>query len=111
MKFLLVSVALWWSGFVHADMPLFVYQKSKDAEFVRSYVTGVGRGMLWLNEAATARYKRPLFCVPPRLALDEQIIHSLLDQEIRAPAGGRMYGPDIEIELILYNALVSRFPC
>jgi hypothetical protein len=111
VKLLIICLALSWSGSTYADMPLSVYQQSKDALFVKSYVTGVGRGMFWLNAAAGMYHKISLFCVPPKVALDEAIIHSLLEQEIHAPAGGKSYEPDVKIELILYNAFVSRFPC
>jgi hypothetical protein len=52
-----------------------------------------------------------LFCMPEKLALDEGVIQSLLDQEIREPAAGVPYPSGTSIELILTQAFVRRFPC
>jgi len=64
-----------------------------------------------MHATAELQGRKPLFCIPRKLSLDEGVIHSLLDQEIRNPASGKQYTPDSDIELILVSAFISRFPC
>ena len=80
-------------------------------ESLNSYVTGVGRGIFWANVMLGFQNTPPLFCIPANLSLDEGIIISLLDQEIRNPMKGARYEADTPIELILTGAFIHRFPC
>jgi len=80
-------------------------------ERLDSYLTGVGRGVFWANVMLRAQKKRQLFCMPAELSLDEGIIESLFDQEIRRPTKSAHYGEDTPIELILISAFIQRFPC
>lgn len=75
------------------------------------YVTGVGRGISWYNLMLEAKDMPKLFCLPKNLSLDQGIIESLLDQEIRASVSGIKYKDDDFIELIMLEAFVGRFPC
>ena len=99
----------------NADFSLEQYrtlsQSSEIKEKFRDYVTGVGRGIFWANVMLGVQKKERLFCMPTKLSLDEGIIQSLLDQEIRAPSKGTAYKNDTPIELIMTSAFIRRFPC
>ncbi len=99
------------SGVVRAEFTASEYLELKDLPEMKSYVTGVGRGILWTNSVAVNQYGHPpLFCVPTKFGMDETVILSLLDQEIRRPS--RDYQPEtFPIELILVVSFQERFPC
>lgn len=100
---------------LYADVTLKAYldlrQTPEIREKLRTYFTGVGRGIFYSNAALYIRGAQRLFCMPDDLALDEGIIQALLDQEIRGPGEGRSYEGDTSVELILLNAFIYRFPC
>lgn len=99
----------------NADFPLVEYRKLAQEprlkERLSYYVTGVGRGIFWSNTILNVQEREPLFCMPAKLSLDDAIIESLLDQEIRSPSTGTSYKNDTPIELILTSAFIRRFPC
>jgi hypothetical protein len=113
----LLGILLIWSLATtsSAEINLKIYLASQKTEqgraMVRSYVTGVGRGVLWYNAEISAKNNSKLFCFPPKLALDQEVIDSLLNQEIRSPASGKSYSEKTPIELILIKAFETRFPC
>jgi len=98
-----------------ADFPLSAYQKFEQqpqvAEKLDNYVIGLGRGVFWANEKLEVLGQKPLFCMPNELHLDEGLIKSLLDQEIRDPLDGKPYKASDYIEVIMLNAFQHRFPC
>ena len=75
----------------------------------KTYVTGLGRGVLWANIAAEDNGVK-LFC-PPALNFDAAYLASLLDQEIREPLSGVSWKDDTPIELIMVYAFLHKFPC
>jgi len=85
----------------NADITLKAYLDLRESpqvrEKLRTYFTGVGRGIFWSNAVLNARGAQPLFCMPDKLALDEGIIQSVLDQEIRAPSEGSPYTGDTPV--------------
>lgn len=115
MLFLLLLVAVLSASPCSADVTLKAYLDLRDSprsrETLRTYFTGVGRGIFWSNTVLNVRGAQPLFCMPEKLALDEGVIQSVLDQEIRGPSEGRTYKADTAVELILVSAFISRFPC
>ena len=110
-------IVLLMSSSVNADFNLGLYRKlgqvPETKEKLRDYVTGVGRGIFWANVMLGVENKVRLFCMPKKLSLDEAIIQSLLDQEIKRPTSrrGEPYENDTPIELILTTAFINRFPC
>ena len=87
--------------------PLFMKQFGPD---FKHYLVGVGRGVFWANMLLTSG-GRPIFCMPSRLHLDEGLILSLIDQEIRDPPSGKTWAGDTSVELIMVYAFIDRFPC
>jgi hypothetical protein len=111
----LIAVGFLFSSAAQADFDLQTYtdlkQHDDTKDRVNSYMTGVGRGIFWANTAIGANGGQELFCMPPKLALDEGLIQSLLDQEIRSPVSGKPYADDTLVEFIMLRAFESRFPC
>ena len=108
---LTLVVFLFSAASTYAEFPLSTYAELKNNDKFKGYVTGVGRGIFWANVVMEAQGRSPLFCMPNKLALDEGLILSLLDQEIRSSSVDSDYKADTSIELILTNAFIKRFPC
>jgi len=112
---LLATAVLSISGTAKADFDLKSYMELKEhdavAESLKYYTTGVGRGIFWANARIGAYGGKKLFCMPPKLALDEGLIQSLLHQEIRSPASAQPYADETPVEFIMLVAFESRFPC
>jgi len=115
----------WWLGvFIACHLTLGASQSSADFNLksylelrespqvqaqLKDYFTGVGRGIFWTNAWLRARNAPRLFCMPDALALDEGIIQSILDQEIRDAR--RSYKSDTPVEFILVMGFANKFPC
>lgn len=114
--FTLVILVLLPAG-VNAEYSLSEYQKiqnSNDTDsqiIVSLYLAGVGRGICWATTAMESKSGYRLYCPPANLLLDESVIKSLLDQEIRQPSNSKPYSKETPIELILTRSLIYRFPC
>ena len=122
MKIISFSKAIWltvWllgmtcvSSVAFADVPLSLYFEFKKSQpSFTDYLTGIGRGVFWANTVLKANNQTPLFCMPNKLALDQGIILSLIDQEVRNPSSGQQWTEDTSIELIMVVAFQKRFPC
>jgi hypothetical protein len=77
----------------------------KDWELMKIYVTGVGRGLIYANITLEVDHMTKLFCVPPRLALEQQNFLDMLDSNISH------FTDDQVIEAILTTAFQNTFPC
>ena len=98
----------------YADIPVSFYKKLHNVSDIagfKDYITGLGRGVFWSNTVLEHDGKPKIFCMPGNLHLDEGIILSLLDQEIRTPSNGVDWKPNIPIELIMVAAFRNKFPC
>jgi hypothetical protein len=108
LALLLASVAV-------SAMPLSEYLQSRGDPHKKTitdvYVWGVGKGIFWTEAENDVDGGQKLFCMPDKLALTSDLVSSLLDQEIDKPVNGRPYGQNAEIELILVNSFIGRFPC
>jgi hypothetical protein len=100
---------------VRAEVPLKAYQgmgqEASARKAMTDYVTGLGKGIFWHNTALEVKSGRGLFCMPDELILDQRVILSLLDGEIRKPSSGKPHGEDELIEAILVKAFIARYPC
>ncbi|WP_152479215.1 hypothetical protein [Halomonas sp. THAF12] len=75
------------------------------------YLTGLGRGVFWSNTVLEVEGRDKIFCMPSGLSLDQGIILSVIDQEVRSPANRDSWGNDAPIELIAVHAFKNKFPC
>lgn len=95
-----------------ADISLRQYSEfRKNVSQFKDYLVGVGRGVFWANVILETNGKPKLFCMPRKLALDEEIILSMLEQEIRSPSGGKPYSEDAPVEMVMTFSFAHRFPC
>ena len=108
----LISMSAIYSPTAYAEVPLSKYTEFRNSvpQFT-DYLVGVGRGIFWANVLLGIHGKPRLFCMPQKLALDEGIILSLIDQEIRSPSSGKPYANDASVEMVMVFAFVRRFPC
>jgi hypothetical protein len=119
---LLTSIALP----VHlAAMDVKSYQKFPKDDISKKvllmYVRGVGDALGWSNAYLTTTKQKPMYCVPPKLALETENYKRLLDDEIKmakakvTPDQVKSLGAvplnDAPIEMLLLFALVDAFPC
>lgn len=93
-----------------ADVPLKGYVKLRNHPIVKKYFVGVVRGVFWANTVLMADGKKPLFCIPDKVALDEGLIYSIIDHEVRSHNDDPRYS-DMPVELIAVRAFIARFPC
>jgi hypothetical protein len=94
------------------------YQELSQSQFPQmrektgDYILGVGRGIFWAAVMLSSQKKAPLFCPPKSFGVNQDVIQSLLDQEIRERSSrDNPYAKDTPIEIILTRAFVNRFPC
>jgi hypothetical protein len=107
----LVCVLAFWSWPSSAEVPVAKYAEFRDVPQFKEYLVGLGRGVFWANVLLRVYGKSRLFCIPEKLALDEGVILSLIDQEIRSPSDGKPWGDDDPVEMVMAFAFARRFPC
>ena len=96
-------------SFAFSDIPLSMYRSGKNTEVFKSYMTGVGRGIIWANAVGVDRGHPKLFCIPEALVMHDKVILSLLEQEIRNPSIN--YTTNVPLELVLTYSFIRKFPC
>ena len=118
-----LKINRWWFAFsvymlvslclpASAEIPVSRYADYRtNIPAFKNYLVGLGRGVFWANVLLKTAGKLPLFCMPSKLALDEGIILSLIDQEIRNPSSGIIWSDDDSVEMIMAVAFMKRFPC
>jgi len=111
MRIILAVLLILFTSSAHAEYPLKLYNEVKQRGDVKAYFTGFGRGISWADSVSEKVNGKRLFCVPPKLGMDEPIIQSLIEQEIREPSDGKPYDQDTPVELITVKAFLSKFPC
>ena len=94
-----------------ADFPVGRYAEFLKVPSFKDYLVGVGRGVFWSNVMLKVRSEKPFFCMPSRLALDEGIILSLINQEITKPSSGKPWKADTSVEMVMVVAFMTKFPC
>lgn len=95
-----------------ADVPVSRYLEFKKSQpSFTDYLVGIGRGVFWSNTMLEVNNQKPFFCMPNKLALDQGIVLSLIDQEVRNPSSGKQWKEDTPIELIMVVAFQKKFPC
>ena len=102
---------VFFSCFANADFPVKHYYEFKKVDKFEDYLIGLGRGIFWTNTVLEVSKQKRIFCMPGGLALDQGIILSVIDQEVRNPTGRDSWKPDTTIELIAVLAFKNKFPC
>lgn len=91
-----------------ASFPFKDYAKLKTAPWFTRYIGGVGTGFEVANATLTNEGRPPLYCQPPRLALDEHNYTDILDRQVNS---GAQYKDGIPVETILLQGLRETFTC
>ncbi|RRN79475.1 hypothetical protein EIM50_09460 [Pseudoxanthomonas sp. SGD-10] len=75
------------------------------------YLLGLGNGFTYANAALATGGQRPLYCAPPKLALNEDNYRRIIDEALRkAREDGRVRDEE-PVELFLLIGLSRTFPC
>lgn len=72
------------------------------------YLVGVMEGVIEANDTAVRQGAQALLCVNER-RLEPSMAQSLYRAELRRNAD--LYEADMPVQLVIYNALVSAYPC
>jgi hypothetical protein len=111
--FVVLACAIgFWTSSASAEIPVNKYAEfKKNVPQFKDYLIGLGRGIFWANTMLGTQGKPSLFCMPENLNLDDGIILSIIDQEIRSPSTKTPWGDEATVEMVAAFAFVSRFPC
>lgn len=90
-----------------AEFSIGQYQQMKTAEQVKTYITGVGKGVFWSNSYLAALKRKPMFCLPDGIDVDQKLIISSIDKALSR--GG--YDANDYIEPMVVAAFMERYPC
>jgi hypothetical protein len=100
-----------------ADVTLESYQTAmsnpKDSDRMRTYIIGVGRGVVWGAGFSRHAFGTAIVCEPDKIGITGQAFLDILAAEIKSPSRKDMdhYPPDAPVELVLINGLVAVYPC
>lgn len=98
-----------------ADMLISVYQEALASktpavvEAARYYLRGVADGLSWAN-ADTPPNKKPIYCPPPTMILNDANYNDILEKEIRVMIADRRFDQYFVAEVLL-QGLKRTFPC
>ncbi|PTU31703.1 hypothetical protein [Stenotrophobium rhamnosiphilum] len=110
-RLLIASVVMAIASPAVADIPLKDYKLIKSdpasAQIISNYFTGFARGLQWSNGYLQSQGGKLMFCMPPTIKLDADIIHGILDREIAA----RQYAETMPVEAIVLKGFVNQYPC
>ncbi|MEN4938734.1 hypothetical protein [Stenotrophomonas sp. TWI1151] len=104
------------SASAHAEVSVSTYKQAVDAggavkSTAETYAIGVARGIFWSNAAITHDTGTPMFCMPPKLGTDQDMVLSITNRYIKEHVGKGVVDNDTSIELIVLLALKDTFPC
>ncbi|MFQ5939241.1 MAG: hypothetical protein ACE5KL_04115 [Alphaproteobacteria bacterium] len=91
-------------------------EESVDAtmfDFLKIHLNAIYQGLDWANVMNKEEEMAPLFCPPPDLVVQDELIIGMIETELQNPSfgGTEGYPSDIPIELILLYAARNVFPC
>jgi hypothetical protein len=92
-----------------AQTTLSDYQRLRNSEPFKLYISGVGSGLAWANFYLRQEHRDSLYCQPPDLVLQQANYLQILDSAVEhVPAGTP---PETRLENLLLSSLVTMFPC
>lgn len=91
-------------------------EESVDAtmfDLLKLHLNATYQGLDWANVINKEEEMAPLFCPPPDLVVQDELIIGMIETELQNPSfgGTEGYPSDIPIELILLYAARNVFPC
>ncbi len=80
---------------------------------LKLHLNAVYQGLDWANVMNKDEGRAPLYCPPPDLVVEDELIIGMIETELQNPSlgGAEVYPSDIPIELILLKAARNVFPC
>lgn len=111
MSLLSTLLFTFWIVPIHAEVPLKLYETTKDVKEMQTYLTGVGKGYFWANVHLIVRQLPPLYCPPEKLAVNARNYVEILDDYLSKPGMKSNLASDRNVEEILLYALQEVFPC
>jgi len=113
-----VGILFFGISHLYAEVPVKDYRTAlsnpDSAAIVKSYVSGLGNGMVYANEFSQRnKQAQPLFCAPSKLTLTGDNFVNLLDAQIKLSEerNGKEPTMNVPIGLLLLEGLVDTFPC
>lgn len=89
------------------EIPIGQYAQLKDNDQVKTYITGVGKGVFYADVYLSVFDRKPLLCIPPGVEIGQDIILAAIEKELNTTN----YDPLDPVESIVPMALMVRFPC
>ena len=91
-------------------------EESVDAtmfDLLKLHLNATYQGLDWANVINKEEEMAPLFCPPPDLVVQDELIIGMIETELQNPSlgGVEAYPSDIPVELILLYAARNVFPC
>ena len=109
MKIILFLVVVTLSTNAFCGILVKDYDKYKNLELTKMYITGVGEGYQWANTKLELEGSKQMFCAPRNLALNQNNYLRIMDDSLK---NKNLEIPDtMPIELLLLQMLIRTFPC
>ncbi|CAG1002711.1 hypothetical protein MTYP_03029 [Methylophilaceae bacterium] len=87
------------------------FNETKHSEPTNRYINGLGQGYAWMNGLLDAENKERVYCPPAKVILFTSNYIQLIEDELKAPLGGKPYSLTSPIDPVLLIALRRTFPC
>lgn len=97
------------SSTAYAGMKVSSYEKEKNTESFKIYLTGVVNGFAFSNTELEERKQKPLYCPPRNQLIKVDTYIQLLNEKISRYSKDRF--DKLEIEPMLLAKLIEVYPC
>jgi hypothetical protein len=108
--FKLVGLLTFWiSTSVNAGMKVSVYEKERNTDSFKIYMTGIANGFAFANTELESKKQKAFYCPPPNESIKVETYIKLLDEKISKYSKDRF--EKLEIEPMLLAKLIEVYPC
>jgi hypothetical protein len=105
----LVLIIFCLSSPAYAGMKVSVYEKEKNTDSFKIYMTGVANGFAFANTELEAKKQKAIYCPPRNESIKVETYIKLLDEKIKIYPKDKYQS--LEIEPILLTKLIEVYPC
>ena len=105
--FLLMITSI--STFAHAGMQVSMYQKERNTEHIKIYITGLANGFAFSNTELESLKQKAIFCQPRNLLIKVDTYIQMLDEQITVYPKDKV--GELQIEPMLLSKLIQIYPC
>lgn len=103
-----VLLITWAVGAIADGLTVEQYQKVRDDPRIRSYISGIGEGILYANESLELDKTTRLYCPPSNLALNVDNEYQMIDATLKS---NPTLPKTTSIAAIIVEAMRKTFPC